>query len=454
MLIVLAPVALVLPDAQRRWLDNGYLAAARTDALRIAALVRNGEVPHDLPLTSDASLTQVVDEWGGVVAASPALRGVGPLPEGQPMRADPGVKVARLQQLPLGAGGRAGVAGATVPPALAAGPYLLVTTHAATPRGSWSVHVLGALAAAEAPLSSMRRGVRLGLPVLALLVGSMTWLLNSGSLRSVETIRTETAEIVRRRLGRRLPSKHAQGHTARLAGTMNELLDRLDASAARQRHFVADASHELRSPLATIQTQLEVALAHPETTDWVATAREILRETARMQRVVEDMLLLAQMDEDTVPPRREQVDLDELLLGEARRLRDRGRVAVDASRVSGARVTGDRDQLTRVVRNLVANAERHAAAQVYLELRTIDGEAELVVADDGPGIPPADRERVFQRFTRLDEARGRGRGGAGLGLAIARQVVGAHGGAIWIADGGRDAGARLVVRLPSASASS
>jgi signal transduction histidine kinase len=129
-------------------------------------------------------------------------------------------------------------------------------------------------------------------------------------------------------------------------------------------------------------------------------------------------------------------------------------VAVDASRVSGARVTGDRDQLTRVVRNLVANAERHAVAQVCLELRTIDGEAELVVADDGPGIPPADRERVFQRFTRLDEARGRGRGGAGLGLAIARQVVGAHGGAIWVADGGRDAGARLVVRLPSASASS
>jgi signal transduction histidine kinase len=453
-LIVLAPVALVLPDAQRRWLDNGYLAAARTDALRIAALVRNGEVPHDLPLTSDASLTQVVDEWGGVVAASPALSGVGPLPEGQPMRADQGVKVARLQQLPLGAGGRAGAAGATVPPTLAAGPYLLVTTHAATPRGSWSVHVLGALAAAEAPLSSIRRGVQLGLPVLALLVGSMTWLLNSRSLRPVETIRTETAEIVRRRLGQRLPSNHAQGHTARLASTMNELLDRLDASAVRQRHFVADASHELRSPLATIQTQLEVALAHPEATDWEATAREILRETARMQRVVEDMLLLAQMDEDTVPPRREQVDLDELLLGEARRLRDRGRVAVDASRVSGARVTGDRDQLTRVVRNLVANAERHAVAQVSLELRTIDGEAELVVADDGPGIPPADRERVFQRFTRLDEARGRGRGGAGLGLAIARQVVGAHGGAIWVTDGGRDAGARLVVRLPRASASS
>src|SRR6266511_1394643 len=140
-----------------------------------------------------------------------------------------------------------------------------------------------------------------------------------------------------------------------------------------------------------------------------------------MQRVVDDMLLLAQMDEGAVPPRLEQVDLDELLLAEARRLHDRGHVAVDASRVSGARVSGDRDQLTRVVRNLVANAER---------------------------------ERVFERFTRLDEARGRGHGGAGLGLAIARQVVEAHGGAIWVAGTDADAGARLMVRLPRDSGSS
>jgi signal transduction histidine kinase len=451
--IVLGPVAWGLLDAERRWLDNGYLAAQRGDALRVAALLRDGELPHDLQLSSDASLTQVVDDWGGVVAASPELQAVAPLPQGQPMRADPSVRVARLEALPAVAGGRPAAA-AVAPPTPPEGPYLLVTAHAGTARGSWSVHVLGPLAAAEAPMSGLRTGVRLGLPLLALLVGSMTWLLNSRSLRPVEALRSETAEIVRRRLGRRLEGRHARGHTARLAGTMNELLDRLDASAGRQRRFVADASHELRSPLASIQTQLEVALAHPEGTDWVATAHEISGETARMQRVVEDLLLLAQMDEDAVPPRREQVDLDELLLAEARRLHDRGRVAVDASRVSGARVSGDRDQLTRVVRNLVANAERHAVAEVRLELRMLDGEAELVVADDGPGIPPADRERVFERFTRLDEARGRGRGGAGLGLSIARQVVAAHGGAIWVADSGGRPGARLVVRLPRASGSS
>jgi signal transduction histidine kinase len=451
--LVLVPVALALLDVERRWLDEGLLAAERSEALRIASLLSSGKRPRDLSLSHGPSLVQVVDDGGSVVAASPPLLGMPPLPEGKPSLDDPGVKVARLKRLPAAgpAGTRSASAGGA--PALAAGPYLLVTVHASTPRGSWTVHVVRSLASAEAPMGSLRIDVLAGLPALVLLVGTMTWLLNSRSLRPVEALRAETVEIVRRRLGRRLEGKHTGGDTARLAGTMNDLLDRLDASAVRQRHFVADASHELRSPLATIQTMLDVALAHPERTHWVATAHEIGRETARMQRVVEDMLLLAQMDEDIVPPRLEQVDLDELVLTEAKRLRDRGRVEVDAARVSGARVIGDPDQLTRVVRNLVANAERHATSMVCLELRTVDGEAELVVADNGPGIPPADRERVFERFTRLDEARGRGWGGAGLGLAIAREVVGAHGGRIWVAVDTADAGARLVVRLPCAQPS-
>ena len=455
--ILLAPAAVGLLDAQRRWLDDGFLVAQRSDALRIAALLRDGDLPRDLPMTSGASLTQVVDEWGAVVAASGQLRGLGALPEGQPSRDHPGVQVARLDLLPAAITGTPGAAAVAGSPAAGAAPYLLVSAHAGTPRGSWTVHVLGPLASAEEPLQDMRAGVALGLPTLALLVGAMTWVLNTRSLRPVEAIRAETAEILRRHLGRgrRLEGRvDGGGDTARLAGTMNELLGRLDASAVRQRHFVADASHELRSPLATIQTQLDVALAHPDRADWVATAREIAQETARMQRVVEDMLLLAQMDEDTVPPRLGPVDLDELVLAEARRLHERGRVEVDATRVSGARVVGDRDQLTRVVRNLVANAERHANSVVGLELRMAGGEAELVVADDGPGIPAADRERVFERFTRLDEARGRGRGGAGLGLAIAREVVRAHGGSIWVAGADGRAGTRMVVRLPAGSASS
>jgi signal transduction histidine kinase len=440
-LLALAPVAIWLLEAQRDWLDDSVLDSQRATALRIAALVRADEPTADMTLASGGSLTQVVDDWGAVVASSPLLRGAGPLPDGRPLAEDPSIEVTRLEHLPGPAARRS-----------TDGPYLVVTTHTGTPRGAWSVHALGSLAGSEAPRAELRTQVWLTLPSLAVLVGVLTWLLTWRTLRPVEAVRAETSEIVTRRPGHRLKGRHARGDTAPLARTINQVLDRLDASAWRQRRFVADASHELRSPLASIQTQLEVALAHPELADWPATAREIEQEVAKLQRTVDDLLLLARMDEDT-PPRHDLVDLDELVLAEAMRARERGRVEVDVDRVSGARIQGDPDQLTRVVRNLVGNAERHADRRVRLELRMLDGQAELVVVDDGSGIPPADRERVFQRFTRLDEDRGRRRGGAGLGLAIAREVVRAHGGAIWVTDapGG---GARLVVRLPRDSGSS
>jgi signal transduction histidine kinase len=206
-------------------------------------------------------------------------------------------------------------------------------------------------------------------------VGLLTRMLTSRTLRPVEAVRAETSEIIRHRPGHRLRGRHARGDTAPLARTINQVLDRLDASTLRQRRFVADASHELRSPLASIQTQLEVALAHPELADWPATAREVELEVAKLQRMVDDLLLLARMDEDT-PPRRELVDLDELALAEARRVRERGRVELDIDQVSGARIRGDQDQLIRVVRNLVGNAERHATRLVRLELRMLDDEAE------------------------------------------------------------------------------
>jgi signal transduction histidine kinase len=172
-----------------------------------------------------------------------------------------------------------------------------------------------------------------------------------------------------------------------------------------------------------------------------------------MQRIVEDLLLLARADEAAGALLLAPVDLDEVVLAEARRLRDRARVEVDVSRVSGARIDGDRDRLAQVVRNLLVNAERHAEERVWLELSAASGEAVLAVSNDGPTIAEADRERIFERFTRLDEARSRGRGGAGLGLAIAREIVEAHGGTIQVADqeeGEDGRGARFIVRLPSA----
>src|SRR5437764_14377082 len=245
---------------------------------------------------------------------------------------------------------------------------------------------------------------------------------------------------------------------------MNEMLDRLQTAGERQRRFVADASHELKSPLATVQAELEVALAHPETADWEAAAARLLHEDERMERLVADLLFLAQCDDGafsslTVPA--EVVALDAVVRDETDRLGQRWTVPVDVAvdivvAPGGAAVAGHPEHLARVVRNLLENAARHARRQVTVTLRA-DGpaagrpaELELVVADDGPGLDPADRRRVFDRFTRLDDARSRDEGGSGLALPIAREIVEAHGGRIALGDG---PGGRFVVRLPRAPAS-
>jgi signal transduction histidine kinase len=237
---------------------------------------------------------------------------------------------------------------------------------------------------------------------------------------------------------------------ARLARTMNGMLDRLEAASARQRAFVSDASHELRSPVSTIRAELEVASSDPEQADWPEVAQRTLGETDRLSRLVDDLLALARLDEANGPARRAPVDLDDLVLEEAMRTH---RVPLGTSGVSAGRVLGDERQLTQVVRNLVDNAQRHASTRVAVSLRREADELVLVVDDDGPGIPEADRERIFERFTRLDEARGRAAGGAGLGLAVVRRVVEQHGGTVSVEHGspanGGLGGARFVVRLPA-----
>ncbi|MGH9034850.1 MAG: sensor histidine kinase, partial [Acidimicrobiia bacterium] len=248
-------------------------------------------------------------------------------------------------------------------------------------------------------------------------------------------------------LDRRVPEPPVDNEVGRLARTMNAMLERLQRSAERQRRFVSDASHELRSPLASTRTTLEVALTHPETTTLAATAADALAETERMERLITDLLFLARGDEGGLMANPGPVDVDDLVTAETARVRSRARVTVDASRVSAARVSGVAGHLEQAVRNLLENAERHARSAVSVSLAD-DGEAVvLTVDDDGPGVAPEDRERIFDRFVRLDEARARDRGGAGLGLAITREIIAAHAGTVGVGDapGG---GARFVVRLP------
>jgi signal transduction histidine kinase len=284
--------------------------------------------------------------------------------------------------------------------------------------------------------------VLVGIPLLVLVTGGVTYLAAGRALRPVEAIRAQVA-ATDGDLSVRVPVPPAHDEVGRLAETMNAMLGRLQAAQAVQRRFVADASHELRSPLATVATGLELLARDGAAHDRAETVAALRGETERLNQLVDALLLLARADERGLRPRRDDVDLDEVV--EAERLRPAlAGLRVDAEPV---RVVGDRGQLARVVRNLVDNACRHARSTVLVTVRRDGRHAVLDVTDDGPGVPVAERARVFQRFVRLDDARARAEGGAGLGLAIVAEVVAAHGGTVAALDGPLG-GALFRVRLP------
>jgi signal transduction histidine kinase len=279
------------------------------------------------------------------------------------------------------------------------------------------------------------------------LVALTTWFAVGRALAPVEAIRRGVDEISAAQLHRRVPQPKADDEIGRLAATMNRMLERLESARNSQRRFVSDASHELRSPITTIRQHAEVALAHPDRTTTGELADVVLAEQHRMQGLVEDLLLLARADE-RVPLSRAPVDLDDLAFEEGHRLRSTTSKRVDTSEVSAARVRGDADALRRVFRNLGENAARHSASRVDIALADLGDDVVLTVDDDGPGIPESERERVLQRFVRLDEARSRDDGGSGLGLSIVDEVVRAHGGSMSITQSPLG-GVRIQVTLPA-----
>jgi signal transduction histidine kinase len=284
-----------------------------------------------------------------------------------------------------------------------------------------------------------------GIPLLIVVAGATTYLFAGRALRPVEAMRAQVAEMSEKDLGRRVPVPPARDEVGRLAETMNGMIARLEDAQGVQRRFVADASHELRSPLATIATGLE--LLEKGSGD-ASTVTALRGETSRLGKLVEALILLARADERGLQPRREEVDLDDIAELERGRPAD-GAVAAEV-RTTPVRVVGDRSQLARVVRNLVDNARRHARSRVLVTVAKEADTAVVEVSDDGPGVPLADRARVFERFVRLDDARARTDGGSGLGLAIVAEVVAAHGGTVEVTDAA-GGGALFRVRLPAAA---
>ena len=293
--------------------------------------------------------------------------------------------------------------------------------------------------------SALRRTLVVGVPAAVLVLALVIWLLLGRVLARLDRIRAEVDQISETSLDRRVEGGDAQDEVGRLARTMNAMLDRLEDSARRQREFVADVSHDLQSPLTGQRTVLELALARPEQTDVESLSRDTLRATTEMERLVGDLLVMASIDAD-VAPEPTPFDLDAIVLEEATRVRATAVVAFDTGAVSGAPAWGVPADVRRVVRNLIENAVEHARATVVLSVRLDEDLAVLDVVDDGEGIAPGDRDRVFDRFVRADAARSRG-GGSGLGLAIARGLARRSGGEVRVVDG--DDGAHLRLTLPT-----
>jgi two-component system OmpR family sensor kinase len=285
---------------------------------------------------------------------------------------------------------------------------------------------------------------------MALLLASLAGYFVAGlALRPVETMRSRAAEISAEKPGERLPVPATHDELERLGTTLNDMLARLEDALQREREFVADAGHELRTPLALLRTELELALRHADSPEELREAvRASVQEVDRLAQLAEDLLLIARSERGRLPLSVERLDADELLTTVVNRFRgraDESERALVHDAPAGASVRGDRLRLEQALGNLVDNALRHGGGRVTLRAATANGRVELHVQDEGRGFPPAFLEHAFERFSRADPARSGS--GAGLGLSIVRLIAEAHGGSAEAANA-RDGGADVWLAVP------
>ncbi|MFI7706611.1 sensor histidine kinase [Nonomuraea sp. NPDC049480] len=396
---------------------------------RVASQAATGQLPAELETASHVHLLQVVSQDGEVLAATPDLLGGPRIAKIQPNKPDKMYTTERT--LP-------GIRGTDEE------RHLVVSVLAHTPDGPVTVYGAASLEEVHRSLVWLYILVFLGTPLVLLIVGGTTWAVVGFALRPVERIRTELAEITGQDLSRRVPVPDSGDEIANLAITTNHTLDRLERSAETQRRFIGDASHELRSPISAMRAQLEVANAYPDETDWPATGARALAAAERLTGIIDELLMLARLDAGAVTQRR-VVDLCRMAEDQVRR-REGARVPIVLDPCEPAPVHGSPMQLDRLLTNLLDNATRHAASRIDLSVVVEGDKVVVTVTDDGDGIPPQDRERVFERFTRLENARAKDKGGSGLGLPLSREIATAHNGTLTVAD--HWPGARFVAVLP------
>ncbi len=430
MAVMLAAAAVALVTIQRdsliRGIDEGL--RQRVDNLQSDVAANGASTPLLGSDDSEDTFLQLLDSSGRVLGASPNLQGetavAAPLPPRSPEL--------------LGT--------STVPP-VSASDFRVLSRTISGRQGTVTLVVGKNLDDVAESARVLAGSLAVLSPAIVGLLGLLVWWVTGATLRSVEEIRVEVEVMGGNDLGRRVSVPPADDEVSRLARTMNAMLDRLERATRQQRQFASDASHELRGPLTRLRSELELALAGPDSEPAAGRYERLLGDTVQLQSLVEDLLFLARSDGPPTAEGGTVVDLDDLVLAEAKRLRAQPGLLVDTSSVGPARVRGEPRHLARALGNLTANAVRHARTTVYLESRETDSHCQLVVADDGPGIPPDERQAVFERFVRLDEARSRDDGGSGLGLAIVKEIVTRHGGTVEVGDSATG-GARFTVTLP------
>ncbi len=408
--LVVAGAALVY--AQTKALNAAIDTGLDGRVTDLANVIVDGIIPDPITVSGDESaLAQIIGPDGSVVASSENIEGEGPISTLKPAAAQ--ILHGVESDLPVDTGS-----------------FRLAALAVSTDEGTYFVYVANTVERRTEAIAALVAALLVGIPLLSVVVAWTSWSVIGKTLRPVEEIRAEVEEITGSQLHRRVPESRRGDEIARLAKTMNKMLDRLEHAAAQQDEFVADAAHELRTPLAGIRAELEVDVAHPRPESWEEMRDGVLAEAIRLQVLVDDLLLLARSEEGSRI--REDVDLDDLVGQALARVPLRDGVRADSSGVSAGRVQGDASQLLRMVLNLLLNANRHAMTMVVVAVAPRNGAVELSVADDGAGVRDEDRARIFSRFTRLDEARSRDEGGSGLGLAIAAEIVQRHGGELTV----------------------
>ncbi|WP_395154222.1 ATP-binding protein [Ilumatobacter sp.] len=428
--IVLAVGAAILTMTLQSRLDDAATTAAELRARDVAALAEGGGLPPTLALPGEESAyVQVVDASSLVIASTSNIEGEEAISPYRPPESSPQTDTVVVAPLPD------------------LGEMRVATLTVSTSTGSVTVYAGESLSGVRSTTAAVVLLLVIGVPLLTLLVGALAWWVVGRTLRPVREITSTMSEITASDLHRRVPVGTVTDEIAELATTVNATLMRLDTAVAKQRRFVADASHELRSPLAALRADLEISVTHPAQSNWVNVADNLLGDVERLQILTEDLLLLAHLDAEQPPAN--PVDLAPLLQSARTTIR-RPDLVISLTGVGiPCLVQGDEAQLQRMLRNVVHNAELHAAGRIDLDLTITGPVARLTVSDDGPGIPVDMRPHVFERFVRLDEARTRNAGGTGLGLAIVADIVAAHRGTITIDDADLG-GAAFVIEIPTA----